>query len=67
MALLSVAGMSLCSLFSRNLRFLFFLTFLLYSKDSAVFVRGGAKTFFLAGFAFLGLDSLERGFFAVVP
>ena len=52
---------------SWNLRFLSFLSFLLYSEDSAILVQGGAKAFFLADFAFLGLDSSGQGSFAVVP
>ena len=54
-------------LYSRNLHFLSFLSFLLCSEDSAILVRGRAEVFSLADFASLGLDSLERNFFAVVP
>ena len=63
--LVPVAGV--CSFLSRNLCFLSFLSFLPYFKDSVALVRGGAKAFLLAGFASLGLDSLEWGSFADVP
>ena len=54
----------ICFFLSRNLRFLSFLSFLLCSKDSAALVRSKVGAFFLADFASLGLDSLERGSFA---
>ena len=60
-----IAGV--CSFFSRNFRFLSFLSFLPCSKDSATLVRGGTGAFPSTGFASLGLDSLGRGFFADVP
>ena len=66
MALLPMAEVFFSSLFSRNLRFLSFLSFLPYSEDSAALIRGRVEAFSLAGFALLSLDSLGRGFFAVV-
>ena len=51
---------------SQNLRFLSFLFFLSYSEDSTTLVWDRTEAFFLADFAFLGLDSSGRGSFAVV-
>lgn len=51
----------------QNFCFLFFLFFLLYSKDSATLVRSRARVFSLADFVFLVLDSLGRDSLVVIP